>query len=84
VDFSSDFIIVSAYYGTLRNDVYVLHNSSSEKNPVNWGTCAKVVVRYWNENPPEKKFSRCDFSLHESPLVLKAYEMKRAIPIYIY
>ena len=61
-----------------------MHSSSSELNPVNWGTCSDVVVKYWRENPPQKKFAPCNFKIYKSASKLKVNEIKRKLPWLIY
>ena len=84
VDYVADYILAAAYYGSINKGVHIMHSCSSEINPVTWGTCSEVVVKYWRENPPEKKFAECNFKIYESTTILKLNEVKRRTPWYIY
>jgi hypothetical protein len=66
VDFVSDYILVAAYYGALKQGFHVMHSCSSDINPVTWGTCSDVVSQFWRENPAEKQFATSNFKIYQS------------------
>jgi len=71
VDMCSDTIIVAAATYANTNTLNVVHSGTSGANPVSWGYTVKIVTKYWQTYPPEKKVAYCNFRLQKNEKLLK-------------
>jgi len=84
VDMVADYIIVAAACYANKPKLTVIHSASSTKHPVKWKVAKDAIVPYFNANPPEKKISRASFTMIKSEKVLKATQVARRIPVFVF
>lgn len=66
-------IIVATAYNARAKKINIYHVGSSDRNPMPWGTTAKIVTDFWNTNVSQSRVSKAKLMVSQHESVVKMH-----------